>query len=158
MNNRKQFLEIVQMLAANDRLILNTVQLVTEEALPAYPGAAALEFLAAMEKLKPLLAECTTLSLRPGRHELQVGNGSIPKASHKNCQAAINRKERRKGLPLADALRVKSAEYWLGLGQPAEAMLQLDKVSEDSKKHAWFLKTQISAVGALRMSEHETSC
>ncbi len=61
-----------------------------------------------------------------------------------------DRKELKKGLPMSDALRVRSAEYWLGLGQADEAALELAKVSDLSKKHRWVVRTMVSASRALR--------
>ena len=153
MNKKKQFLETVRILAPGDGLMLNTARLVAEKSIPAFPGSAALEFVTVMDRLRPLLTGCL-----PRHHRSRITNGS-PKRTQMSCQAASNRRALRKGLPLVDAMRIKSAEYWLGLGQPVEAIMELDKVSEGCKKHSWFLKAQVSAVGALRrMNEHATAC
>ncbi len=149
MNKKEQFLKSIEILAPGDALLFKIANLVAEASLPAFPGAAALELVAAVERLKPLLADW--LSYRTKR--------PTSKCNHQSCRAVANRKELRKGLPLSDAMRVESAEYWLGLGQPVEAIMELDRVSEASKKHPWFVKAKVSAVGALReMNEHALAC
>ena len=40
-------------------------------------------------------------------------------------------------IPFRDALRVKSAEMWLKLGQPAEALKELKTVSHRARKDPW---------------------
>ena len=54
-----------------------------------------------------------------------------------------------KGLPLKDALRIKSAEYWLKLGEPVEASMELKHLSATTRKHPWALRVMVLAVGAL---------
>ncbi len=36
-----------------------------------------------------------------------------------------------------DALHIKSAEFWLRLGQPAQAQEELQRLSSDARKHPW---------------------
>lgn len=43
-------------------------------------------------------------------------------------------------LRMQDALRVKSAELWLLLGQPQQALDELMQLSDDAKRHPWTLK------------------
>ncbi len=40
-------------------------------------------------------------------------------------------------MKLRDAVLVKSAEYWLELGQPAEALLELQKLTLRAQAHPW---------------------
>ncbi len=40
-------------------------------------------------------------------------------------------------MKLRDAVLVKSAEYWLALGQPAEALLELQKLTSQAQAHPW---------------------
>jgi hypothetical protein len=40
-------------------------------------------------------------------------------------------------LPLRDALRVRSAELWLLLGEPVQALLELQKVTKRAWKDPW---------------------
>lgn len=39
---------------------------------------------------------------------------------------------------LKDALRVKSAELWLRLGQTRPALMELKEVTDDARSHPWF--------------------
>lgn len=57
-----------------------------------------------------------------------------------------------KVLPLGAALRVKSAEYWLELGEPAQAMKELECLPSATRRHPWVIKTLVNAIGALRRS------
>jgi hypothetical protein len=41
---------------------------------------------------------------------------------------------------LADALRIKSAEYWLQLGQPTQALSELQRLSRKARPHPWVNK------------------
>ena len=49
------------------------------------------------------------------------------------------------GLPLRDALPVKSAEYWLMLGQPHLAEQELQSLPESTRRHPWPLRVQLAA-------------
>jgi len=40
-------------------------------------------------------------------------------------------------LPVHHAVYVRSAELWLRLGEPFEAMLELQKLPKRSAKHPW---------------------
>lgn len=40
-------------------------------------------------------------------------------------------------LPLRDAVRVKSAETWLHMGEPAQALLELKKLTRKAWRHPW---------------------
>jgi hypothetical protein len=51
---------------------------------------------------------------------------------------------------LADALRIKSAEYWLQLGQPVQALLEFQRLSRKAHTHPWFNKVLDSAFHAAR--------
>jgi hypothetical protein len=53
-NIKQQFLTAVRILAPENDLILKLAQRIPEEQLPAYPGAAALEFVATLEKFSPI--------------------------------------------------------------------------------------------------------
>jgi hypothetical protein len=52
------------------------------------------------------------------------------------------------GLSLRDALPVRSAEHWLQLGQPEEALKELHTVSASALCHPWPQRVQIHAVHA----------
>jgi len=53
------------------------------------------------------------------------------------------------GLPLEDAVRVKSAELWLKLGEADEALRELERLPSRSWDHVWALKTRILALAVL---------
>ena len=40
-------------------------------------------------------------------------------------------------LPLPDALRLMSAELWLRLGEPVQALLELQRLTKAAAKHPW---------------------
>jgi hypothetical protein len=42
-----------------------------------------------------------------------------------------------KGLQLKDAVRAKSAELWLRMGQPTEALLELQHIPKRAWRHPW---------------------
>lgn len=48
-------------------------------------------------------------------------------------------------LPLPDALRVKRAELWLKLGQPAEALKELKTLSAKARAHPWASQVSCAA-------------
>jgi hypothetical protein len=49
-------------------------------------------------------------------------------------------------LRLGDALRVKSAELWLKLGQPVPALLELQQLPRKAQGHPWANKVFRTAV------------
>jgi len=55
-----------------------------------------------------------------------------------------------KPLPTQDSLQIKSAEYWLKLGEADQALRELEALPSRSWKCGWALKTRIAAMGALR--------
>lgn len=56
------------------------------------------------------------------------------------------------GLPLEQALLIKTAEYWLKLGQPGQAMRELQKLPRAARKHPSSVKALVSATRAIRES------
>ena len=46
------------------------------------------------------------------------------------------------GLPLREAIPVRSAEYWLELGEPGLALQELQTLSASACQHAWPLRVQ----------------
>ena len=52
---------------------------------------------------------------------------------------------------LEDAIRIKSAEFWLELGQPVEAIRELRRLSQRGRRHPWALevlrRTSVAAQG-----------
>jgi hypothetical protein len=51
---------------------------------------------------------------------------------------------------IGDALRIKSAEFWLKLGQPLQASLELQKLTNGARGHPWASKVFHSAYRAAR--------
>ena len=54
------------------------------------------------------------------------------------------------GSGATQALRVKSAEYWLEHGQPDEALRGLEKLPRKAWDHPWAVSVRVAAVQALR--------
>jgi len=48
-------------------------------------------------------------------------------------------------LTLRDALFIKSAEFWLALGQPLEAIAELQKLTHCALSHPWAIRVFHSA-------------
>ncbi len=46
----------------------------------------------------------------------------------------------KKELVLRDAIRLRSAEFWLRLGEPVPALLELQKLTARGRKHPWSTK------------------
>jgi hypothetical protein len=140
MNRRKlQFIQAVQILAPGDKSILEAAQRVKEEKLPLFPGSAALEFVAAMEKQKP--------RERPRIIGRQI-NCRRPEQPESRKSWASRTRTEPKPIPLTldNALLVKSAEYWLKLGQPFRALVELEKLPKAVENHPWALRVLGAAI------------
>ncbi len=59
-------------------------------------------------------------------------------------------KAARAAMSLSDALRVKSAEFWLMLGQPMQALLELQKLRGRALAHPWASRVFHTAFRAAR--------
>jgi hypothetical protein len=55
----------------------------------------------------------------------------------------------RNALSTADGIRVRSAEYWLKLGEPDEALRELEALPKDAWGHPAAVKARVAAVRAL---------
>ena len=53
-------------------------------------------------------------------------------------------------LPLSHALRVRSAEYWLRLGEADQALRELEALPKSAWNHPSAVETRVAAVGALQ--------
>jgi hypothetical protein len=53
-------------------------------------------------------------------------------------------------LSINEALQIKTAEYWLKLGEADQALRELEAPPSKSWKCGWALKIRIAAIGALR--------
>lgn len=61
-------------------------------------------------------------------------------------------------LSLSHALRLKSAEYWLELGEPKQAMCELRKLPGPARRHPRSVRTFVAVAGALRRTNQLTPC
>jgi len=52
------------------------------------------------------------------------------------------------GLPLREALPVRTAEFWLQLGQPHLALKQLETLPETARHHPWPLRVHLATLHA----------
>jgi len=52
--------------------------------------------------------------------------------------------------PIEDALHVKSAELWLEIGEPVQAMLELQKLPIRAREHPWAAQVFHSVTMAVR--------
>jgi hypothetical protein len=53
-------------------------------------------------------------------------------------------------LPIEDAIQVKSAEYWLQLGEADQALKELKALPATSWHHGWATKARDAATAVLR--------
>jgi len=137
MNERKEkFLTAVRILAAGDEFILRAAEWVGEEHLSMAPGCEALEFVVAMQQAKKARWPC--------RNRFKRRSWTIP-ALH----------TAKPELSFEEALQVKSAELWLKLGHPEEALREIRTLPESLQKHAAVLKAHLDAVRAAREAGEE---
>ena len=52
------------------------------------------------------------------------------------------------GLPLREAIPVRSAEYWLRFGEPDLALKELETLPESAHQHAWPRRVHLAALNA----------
>jgi hypothetical protein len=136
MNKKEAFIEAVRILAPGDRAILKAATRVSEESLPTAPGGRALEFVVALQRMKGTAFPC--------RSRFKVGGGQTAGIALATEQPL--------DMPLEPALKVKGAEFWLKLGQPVQALIELDHVPKHLQEHPKLLKLRITAIGAIRES------
>ena len=55
-----------------------------------------------------------------------------------------------KTLPIQDSLQIKAAEYWLELGEPDQALRELEALPARTWTCGWALRARIAALGVLR--------
>ena len=122
----------IQIMAPNDSFVIQAAGRVSEETLPVVPGGAALEFVVAMERLKNS-AGFTGAESNGAFDGTQLFDGHMQ---------------------LKDALCVKSAEYWLKLGHPAQALTVMEALPESVQKNSWVVKVRVAAIGAAK-TQHE---
>jgi thioredoxin-like negative regulator of GroEL len=132
MKRKQQFLQAIQIMAPNDSFVIQAAERVSEETLPVAPGGAALEFVVAMERLK----------------------NSVGFTGAENNEMFDGTQLFDGQMQLKDALCVKSAEYWLKLGQPAQALAVMEALPESMQRHSWVVKVRVAAVGAAK-TQHD---
>jgi hypothetical protein len=155
---KQQFIQAVRILAPGDQFIHEAARGIPEDKLPIFPGGAALEFVAAMERLKPSTTGTATTSRsspstsRQGQnHQDQLARvkpAQYPKNQHETFDAYET--ETKIGLALKQALRIKNAEYWLKLGEAELALRELEGLPSRSWNHPAAMKARVAAMGALR--------
>jgi hypothetical protein len=59
-------------------------------------------------------------------------------------------------LSLSHALRIKSAELWMQLGHPREALAELERLPAGRQAHPRALKVRILAIGRLRAENQDS--
>jgi len=122
---KQQFEQTVRILAAGDQLILQAAQRIPEERLPAFPGGAALEFVAAFQKQR----ESRSHPIKPKSHQ----------------STSIKRR-----LSLSHTLQFKSAELWLMLGDGDRAVKELEGLPFTAWNHPSAVKTRVAALETLQ--------
>jgi hypothetical protein len=132
---KQRFMRAIRLLAPGDQLMYQAAQRIPEERLPALPGGATLEFVAAFQELrKSINLPIKSNARRSGRHK---------PGRH---QPSPN-KDR---LPLSHALRIRSAEYWLRLGEADQALRELEALPKSALNHPSAVETRVAAVGVLQ--------
>jgi len=132
---KQRFMRAIRILAPGDQLIYQAAQRIPEERLPAFPGGASLEFVAAFQEQR----KSTNLPIKsnsrrsdhhkPGRHQ------------------PISNKDR---LSLSHALRIRSAEYWLRVGEADQTLRELEALPQSAWNHPSAVEARVAAVGILQ--------
>jgi len=134
----------VQILAPNDPFIHQAAGRVPEETLPVAPGGAALEFVVAMERLRRSVLVTGAICGNQPRGRNRVKWGADRQEAFDGTETVEGR------MQLKEALCVKSAEYWLKLGEPAQALTELDALHGSAQTHPWVVKMKVAAIHAAR--------
>jgi hypothetical protein len=71
-------------------------------------------------------------------------------ASEDRLTPGVAQSVKGRSLPIQDSLQIKSAEFWLKLGEADQALRELKALPSRIWTHRWALKTRIAAIGALR--------
>ena len=150
MNRKQQFLLAVRILAPNDALLYEAAKRVREDDLPIRPGGVALQFVCGLQRVISVngASEDGTGNHLPWR------NSSIchhPHADYGMESGGYDETEvTHEGLAMKEALQVRSAEYWLSLGQPVQALAELQRLTESTRNHPWATKVLLRAIGCAR--------
>jgi hypothetical protein len=157
MNRKLQFLQAVQILAPKDHLVYWAASRVPEESLPPRPGGVALQFVVGMNQLlRP--SPCRGARARRGlpsalSWRIHRVSGRPRKTGASPAQAFDEREVTPEGLILEEAIRVRSAEYWLGLGEPGPALAELGALPVVSRNHPWVVQVQLRATSLAQAQE-----
>jgi hypothetical protein len=133
-------MQAVQILAPGDQLIFQAAQRIPEERLPAFPGGVALELVAAFQRLR----ESTSINI-PNKLKTHAARDAGHHKPAPHPATSINGR-----LSRCHALRVKSAEYWLRLGEADEAVRELGDLPQSAWNHPSANKVRVAALEALR--------
>jgi hypothetical protein len=126
MKRKSKFLRAVQVLAPGDPFIHRAAQRVEEASLPLFPGGVALEFVAAMERLRTSVAVTSAICAPQCKRRMKQ-KPALP-VTFEDTHALDGE------LALQDAMHLKNAEFRLKLGQPTEALAELEALSPSLRK------------------------
>jgi hypothetical protein len=149
MNRKQQFLAAVQILAPQDQFIFDAAQRIPEAKLPEIPGGAALEFVAALAKLKERL-HCPskpTAALRTQDDDEPQPWLVVPSKQHDNV---VKVSPVSNPISVPQGLRIKCAESLLNQGDPVRALELLEKLPARARRHPWAARVRRSAACAAR--------
>jgi hypothetical protein len=139
MKRKERFLNAVRILAPDDAIILQAARHVPEDSLPRVPGGVALEFVVAMQR--------ASASPMPCRSRFKYPHGRSSRSGvHKGSQTPTG---------LEDSLRVKSAEFWLKLGQPLQALIEIQNLPDALRNRPPVLQVHLAAIAAIRESAEQ---
>ena len=130
------FLKARQILAPNDPSIQQAAQRVTEQQLPVTPSGVALAFVGAMHDVPNPSWPCRARF-----------KGRLPRSEKSENNATPQPQ-----IGLSHAIRIKSAEFWLKLGESEQALLEIRALPERLQKHSSVLKIHLAIVRAARES------
>lgn len=145
MKRKLEFVDAVQGLVPNEPFIQQAAQVVPEEMLPEPPLNAAREFVGIIRKWRQSHCLATNGPLF-GDSRLKTRPDQPLSRPEKCCQKSMNNGSSR--IRLRYAMRVKSAEFWIRLGEPGQALLELQHLPEEIKQNPWVVKVMVSAAGA----------
>jgi hypothetical protein len=141
MKRKRRFMRAVQILAPDNPFVFEAAQRIPEEKLPLCPGATALEFEAVLMKLLEPISDGQPhhpkASPKKPRHHEEDENLACIVVKNSSQDLIGKPVSIRYPMTLPNALRVRSAEYWVNLGQPDEALRELEKLSSKAMNHPW---------------------
>ena len=138
MKRKQQFLKAIQILAPGDTFILKAAERVPEESLPVAPGGAALQLVVAMQKLIPC-----------GGHTLFARDSEKPQCHRREIRDHGK-------LSMSHALRIKSANFWLELGEAHQALQELKALPSNAWSHPLAVKARMAVLRVARERNEAT--